>query len=315
MKKALSFFLLSLAITAHADSSKNASGELRQRFDVAIAGAEDGGCMLSVVETPRLRWLLDDAATALQPGQLIAPAPGGRVYAVVVPITTPFHVDIAQPDGSSQLLGTGLEGWSPLAMVVDRTGRAYVHAYKWPEGGLLLAFDALGQLERTFVLGSAGASSTMDLAADQCTLVLDQGEGRIARFNVCSGTYLSDYPVTPPRDVVALRILPDGGLLLATETFIDRYAADGAFVRTYPIQHASFQPPRLEALALADEGRQLLFAEGCIGDDLTSLDLDTGVFTRVGTTGLWRATSIVPYKAWTAALGTSIRHRPRGIRR
>lgn len=75
----------------------------------------------------------------------------------------------------------------------------------------------------------------LDLAADDCTLFYTSVGPNVKRFNVCTGVQLPDFNTTalPGSFTHDLRVLPDGGVLVANDTVITRLDASGAVVRTY----------------------------------------------------------------------------------
>ncbi|MEO8033380.1 MAG: hypothetical protein ABI837_03035 [Acidobacteriota bacterium] len=113
--------------------------------------------------------------------------------------------------------------------------------------GDLYAADTLGQTVRrfgldgslaaTYTLGGGGAEG-IDLAADQCTLYFTLGGSRaVKRWDVCR-----DVPLTPLASSLpgqfpaALRILPDGNLLVADGVpGIMMLDATGLLLRSYPL--------------------------------------------------------------------------------
>jgi hypothetical protein len=74
----------------------------------------------------------------------------------------------------------------------------------------------------------------MDLAADQKTMLYTQEGRAIKRYDVSSNTALSDFAALPGAgEAFALRILGDGGVLLADGDNIKRLNSSGVVVQTY----------------------------------------------------------------------------------
>jgi outer membrane protein assembly factor BamB len=75
----------------------------------------------------------------------------------------------------------------------------------------------------------------MDLAPDGCTLFYTSIGRNVKRFNVCSNQQLSNLNAAPLPGAFAhdLRMLPDGGVLVANANVITRLNAAGAVTRTY----------------------------------------------------------------------------------
>jgi outer membrane protein assembly factor BamB len=74
-----------------------------------------------------------------------------------------------------------------------------------------------------------------DLAPDQCTLFYTSMGPNVKRFDVCAGRQLADFNQAPlPGGVTHdLRLLPDGGVLVASGEVIARLDGTGALVATY----------------------------------------------------------------------------------
>ena len=75
----------------------------------------------------------------------------------------------------------------------------------------------------------------IDLAADQRTLYYTSEGSTVKRFDIVSNTQLADFAVGLPRPCYALRILSDGGVLVACSSVIHRLNAAGVSIQTYDI--------------------------------------------------------------------------------
>jgi len=75
----------------------------------------------------------------------------------------------------------------------------------------------------------------MDLAPDGCTMFYTSVGPNVKRFDVCGNVQLTDFNVTalPGAFTHDLRLLPDGGVLVANGEVITRLNAAGLVVRTY----------------------------------------------------------------------------------
>ena len=144
-----------------------------------------------------------------------------------------------------------------VAFALDRLGQIYAA----PEAGSAVRrYTSTGTLLETFPIPGR-APTSLDLGADQCTLyygyeMLDE-TGRIGRYDVCAGLPLSDVPVILPSYSPfgrrALRILPDGTILVVTGSNAQRLTPAGVLVQTYSIPTVT--EPWL-ALALDTTGAQ-----------------------------------------------------------
>jgi len=76
----------------------------------------------------------------------------------------------------------------------------------------------------------------IDLAADQKTIYYTSQGALIRRFDVSTNTQLPDFNATDPgQKLFALRIMPDGGVLVANERNVLRYNSSGNIVQTYSV--------------------------------------------------------------------------------
>ncbi|MBI1923381.1 PEP-CTERM sorting domain-containing protein [Candidatus Poribacteria bacterium] len=184
-------------------------------------------------------------------------------------------------DGS--LLGTFGSGYSqyPESILFDAAGNVYVgnvaidvtnpadrDIRKFsPTGSPLTQFDV--EIEDQ-------GSDWIDLAADQKTMFYTSEGRRIMRYDVSTGTQLPDF-VTLPTDIInqkafALRLLGDGGLLVADSVNIKRLDSSGAVVQTYDASGAD----GWFALNLDPDGTS--FWSGAFNTDtFYKFDIDTGV--------------------------------------
>lgn len=266
-----------------------------QPYDAAVAGMSDG-CRFAVHCCPEVQWIIDGVPAApsqRQPVIAVAAAPGGTVLGLILRDNT-FYVARVTPEGASAPVAVGPAGvWTPETLVVARSGAMYVLAHSGANT-VLFAFAANGQLTGTHPMPGAGS---IDLAADQCTLWIAGGSA-IRRYDVCTGAPLPDFLAGGAR---AVRVLPDGGALVLDGT-VKRYSAAGTLVRTYTFPESSSTV--FGAIALAEGGARGFAANLCF-EELFSFDVESGASAKVGRVALDDPSTIVPYLAWTAALGAS----------
>jgi hypothetical protein len=259
-------------------------------YEAAIAGIH-GGCAFEPFQ-PKVDWIGPSGSIAESEGHTVAAAPSGRVFAADRSDDVPsaFEVNEIGLGGFSRRVSQTIPGsGEPEALVVDADGNMYVLA-----SNTMYALTAAGALRATYRLGTVSATS-MDLAADQCTMFVVSGT-TVRRFNVCTGTPLPDFgPVA--HDSLGVRILPDGGVLLSRPDAIDRYTAGGTLARTYAVTGLPI------AVGLANGGNSVWLARFCVFD-LVEMDLGTGAMTTVATIGSANPNSIVPYSGWSAVLGS-----------
>ncbi len=124
-------------------------------------------------------------------------------------------------------------GTHPESVVFDAANTLYVgHA----DGDAdVRRFDTTGALLGQFNVATEDRGSDfIDLAADQRTLFYTSEGRTVKRFDVSANTQLPDFATNlPGRAAFALRLLPDGGVMVANAQTIVRLNAAGAVVRQY----------------------------------------------------------------------------------
>src|SRR5713226_49838 len=139
-------------------------------------------------------------------------------------------------NGMGGLIGTFGSGYSgdPESIVFDRNGNAYVGAVAGDNH--IRKFDPLGNPVGQFVVATERVGTDwIDLAADQCTIFYTSEGLNVKQFNVSNNTQLINFNTAPlpGQSAFALRILPDGGVLVADTTLIARLNSSGQVVQTY----------------------------------------------------------------------------------
>ncbi|HXY16172.1 MAG TPA: Ig-like domain-containing protein [Terriglobales bacterium] len=147
---------------------------------------------------------------------------------------TDFTADtVSRFDGSGKLIGNFGSGYNckPESIVFDNAGNAYVGETGCSHA--LLKFDAYGNLVHGWaVTTEVEGSDWIDLASDQCTIFYTSQGTSILRFNVCTGEQLPVF-ATGLHTGLGLRVLPDGGVLVADDQDIMRFDSAGRNVSTY----------------------------------------------------------------------------------
>ena len=284
---AAAFLLFALAATVKA-----------QPFDAVVAG-HDGGCVpILPAFSPQLEGLGEEPEVVNEGVFAVAPAPQGRIYGLTDDRIVRVRRDSITPFATipSTHIATGL--------VADAQGSIYVLA-SIPGGDRAIdAFQPDGTFRATLPLGGANydtvvGTAPMDLAADQCTLFLVQNRTTIRRFNVCTGTFLPDFATLP--DASSVRLLPDGDVLVASANTVVRLDSTGVIARTYTRPAWTHIGP----IVLADGGATLWVAEdACEAATADAIDLGVGSLVESHPLDMTNPHSIVPWQAWTAAIGT-----------
>ena len=233
----------------------------------------------------------------------LAEAPGGRVFG-----RQERELVEVLPDGTIvPLTGYAAPNTSYVSMVVGANGTIYLMLVGLDFPRILRILEPGKPVRQIAIPGRLNIDGGIDLAADQCTLFYIEGYRTIKRFNVCAETPLPDFAsVLPAYDV---RVLPDGGALVATHEALLRFDAAGRLTRTYGVN-------RLNGIGLANGGRTAIVSHACRGRleapdpgapelDLEQVDLDTHAVTTMQFDH-YGATDIVPYRTWTAALGSHV---------
>ncbi|HEX2062341.1 MAG TPA: hypothetical protein VHK90_16505 [Thermoanaerobaculia bacterium] len=267
-----------------------------QDYDVVVSGGNTTCFIDPPIVNQALEWvpgLVDSTAV-----NDIAAAGSGRVLAVLnVPRVQIVEI---RPDRTQTPFFTGAEGYRGSELVVDRAGNIYVRAMNGPNA-FIVAVSAAGSLTgiQPFV---AGASS-IDLAADQCTLFAVTATA-VVRRDVCTGTPLANFTALPGSGG-SLQLAPNGDVLLANfftvpalAAEVRRYDATGTLVRTYALP--GYNPG---AVGLANGGATMIVSDEC-NPRLVEVDLATGDILRdIDLQFVNFFTSVVSRRGFTAALG------------
>jgi hypothetical protein len=280
--------------------------------DLIVAGAEYCVNPLNFPLPPNpgyaLEWrnLWTDSSSQPDEGiAVVAAGGGGRVLALEVPppsSLTRFNLLEVRSDQTRQLLYSN-DALFPAGVVVGASGNIYVLA--WDPGSVsILVLNAQGSLQATYhVPGPGSHLQHIDLAADQCTLYYRADDGALHRFNVCTGTPLTNFPAASPATAA---VLPDGDILVGRDHELLRYDVNGSLVRMYSLGLPPGSPD-VDAIALAAAGSRAIVKLACSGIVL-DVQLDSGVATQRAEsvqTVQGRETTMVAIDGWTAALGNA----------
>lgn len=118
------------------------------------------------------------------------------------------------------------------SILFDKAGNAYIgHA----DGNAdITKVDSTGaNLTSYNVATEIRGSDWIDLAADQKTMFYTSEGFTIKRFDLSTNTQLADFATLPGEPAFALRLLSDGGLLVADSANILRLDSSGAITQTY----------------------------------------------------------------------------------
>lgn len=161
---------------------------------------------------------------------------------------------------------------NPYAIVFDAATRAFVGQADCT--GSILRFDGLGVFQAEFLVAPDNrGSARIDLAPDACTMFYTSQGPNVKRFNICTNQQLPNFNKAPlPGGVTwALRILPDGGVLVACDIVIARLNAAGNLVQTYNV---AGELSLWEGLDLAGDGT--FWASNYGSSNVYRFDIATG---------------------------------------
>jgi hypothetical protein len=204
------------------------------------------GDLLVSLETGPVQWRHSDgapnrtlASTVAGTGEGMGFDAAGNLY------VTRWCIDDSCTNGNTveafsvrgQSLGTFGSGYNcgPHSIVFDGAGTAYVG-----QGGCtgaILKFVPGQPPVAMAVAPDSSGSFWIDLAADGCTIFYTSWGPNVKRFNACTGVQRPNFNVAPLPGSAAqdLRILPDGGVLVASGEVIARLDASGVLTQTYGV--------------------------------------------------------------------------------
>jgi sugar lactone lactonase YvrE len=145
---------------------------------------------------------------------------------------------VARFDPAGTLLGTFGGGYNenPESIVFTASGNAYVAQADGTQD--VLKFDPSGNLVGSFdVTIEHRGSDGVELAPDGCTLLYTSRDNNVLQYDVRGGVQLPSFNrlSLPGTAGFSLRLLPDGGLVVADLELIVRLDASGGLVRTYDV--------------------------------------------------------------------------------
>jgi len=205
---------------------------------------EPGDIFVSLESGP-VQWWLPDGTTRGQlpstiygPGEGMAFDAGGNLYVTRWRDGTGAGGNTVEKftvfGESLGAVGSGYD-CDPHTLDFSSTDVAYVGQAGCERSVLKFVPGQSNPVEELRPAGENAGIFWMDLAADDCTLFYTSIGPNIKRFDVCAGVQLPDFNTgaLPGAFTHDLRVLSDGGVLVANETVIARLDATGALVQTY----------------------------------------------------------------------------------
>lgn len=189
-------------------------------------------------------------------------------------------VERFSPSGVSQGAFGGGYDCNPYAVAFDPAGRVLIGQADC--AGDVLMFDATGAPLGAFdVAPDHRGAARIDLAPDGCTLYYTSQGPNVKRYDLCVRQQLADFNLQPlPGGIgYGLRLLPDGGVLVAAGESIVRLDAGGGVTRVYDV---AGEPDLWFGLDLAGDGTFWISNYG--SSNLYRIDLAGGlVLSRIAT--------------------------------
>jgi len=186
--------------------------------------------------------------------------------------TTNFTADtVSRFSGNGSLMGTFGSGYNckPESIAFDQAGNAYVGETGCSHA--ILKFDAYGNLAAAYSVSTEQEGSDwIDLASDQCTIFYTSQGSSVLRYNACSKQQLAPF-ATGLNTGLGLKILPDGGLLVADKQDIVRFDSGGRKIMTYNLSGESCWV----SVALDSDNASFWAADYC-SSDVVQFNLDSG---------------------------------------
>lgn len=259
-----------------------------------IAAAVASGLLLGMGTAPisyaATPYAVGDVFAGVGNGQIMQFSPTGTLLNTLNGLPTTENTGMAF-DAAGNLYGTGFQGQNisrydnsgtflgsfgsgfnadPESIVRDAAGNFYVGQADGSRQ--VLKFDASGAPLGSFTVATEDRGSDwIDLAADQCTLYYTSEGVLVKRFDVCTNTQLADFATLPGGAAYALRIRPNGEVLVAATSAVYRLDSTGATVQTYTLPGTSL----LFALNLDPDGTSFWTADIFRGD-IFRVDIATG---------------------------------------
>jgi PKD repeat protein len=165
----------------------------------------------------------------------------------------------------------------PESMVFDGAGNVYVGQQGCSLA--LLKFDPTGKPLASYQVATEHqGSDDITLSADNCTMLYTSEGPSVLRYDVCRNQQLPPF-ATGLNQALKLRILSDGGVLVADLTDIVRFNASGVKTTTYTVPGAQC----LYGIALDQDGKTFWTNDFC-NSTIYHLDLTSGsVLSQFGT--------------------------------
>lgn len=251
-----------------------------------------------------------DIFVSLEPGPVQWHLPDGTLRRVLVPAVPGLgegmafdasgnlHVARWCVDGPCESSGNTIEKFSvqfgqsmgavggnfncnPHTIDFDAFGDAYVGQAGCRRTILKFVQSEIQSTEHVVAVENQGVF-WMDLADDNCTMFYTSVGPNVKRFDMCTGTQLPDFNAGPLPGAFThdLRVLPDGGVLVANTDVIARLDRSGAVTQTYAVAEGTLWA----GLDLADNGAAF-WAANYFSSNIHKFALESGAHLGSFNTG------------------------------
>jgi len=211
------------------------------------------GDVLAVAPFNKVRWMDPKGALIAilgPPSEVAGPITAGMAFDdsgnLYVTTFGQRAVDVYDNQGKwlkrfGATIKNAMRGQLPESLLFDNAGNIFVGLAtnrNNDPGAAMVKLDPSGKpTQKLYPMSEARGIDWIDLAEDQCTLFYtSEGKG-VKRFDVCKNEQLPDFvsPVLPGAVTYALRVLPDGGVLVADTEMLIRISPLGVPVQTYTV--------------------------------------------------------------------------------
>jgi hypothetical protein len=203
---------------------------------------------------------------------------GGNLYVTrwcIDPWCSPTGNTVEMFNVKGESMGPVGSGYdcNPHAIVFDPTNTAYI-GQAGCTGAIMKVPPGQDRNPTIFHVAAENQGSFwIDLAPDGCTMFYTSYGPNVKRFDVCAGVQLADFNVAPVPGGVAhdVRVLPDGGVIVATGSVVSRLDPNGALSANYSV---AGEPSYWGGIELVDQGS--FWAANYESSRVHKFDLGTG---------------------------------------
>lgn len=226
-----SAFLLLIAAppqTTNAQPVRSNAGAF-QKEEVFAAGMQ-GGKIKHLSSSGALIETLDNGLTASIAGMCVDAA--GNLYGTLITNNQGLSKFDSEGKLVNGLFGSGGVKLASESCLVDASGNFYVGSNYGNHHMFKLDSSGNGIDEFSMDVDQRG-TDWIDLNADQCTMLYTSEGTRILRYNVCTKTQLPDFATGLASPLYALRIRPNGEVMVSSEKLVYRLSSSGSVLQTY----------------------------------------------------------------------------------